>query len=468
MEDEFEEFVMEPFLGKEIDLDYEFDAPRFYDFTQPETFWEALEAEHWFASAASYPPSPFVLKLRWQSADSIEIVDTSATCRDGENLDNMDDYSGCCMETEVSGVDDDSRGPEFYSHTTQDTLQGKIKSPGKLTRFGNSTLMKPTASHLAKQKNPQEAHIHTARNFRRLQNQNSPVIDGLATKRQKLETGYMRKAAHLKHQALFTHKKPKKTDLNLDSRPKVTIPRQPDLETARRAQMHKCMIDAELSGQTNSSSHTFKARPLNRKILEAPSISFRKKKTPQTPEFQVFHLKTSERAMQYASSNARGISNSNSISNDDWGHPIRPNLTEASKQEKCRMANKLRGSSDDKGLSSKWERGVFRNIKEENAFPMELKTTKDKKFPNEPPLESFSKLSLVSEVKQTTKSKSKEQPISKGLKENRPDSFLQKHERTVLVEETKKPCGKQHQCLNERGVADITSHLYAGRCLNIC
>lgn len=36
---------------------YEFDAPRYYDFAQTETHLQALEAERWFDSAASYPPS---------------------------------------------------------------------------------------------------------------------------------------------------------------------------------------------------------------------------------------------------------------------------------------------------------------------------------------------------------------------------------------------------------------------------
>lgn len=48
---------MEQFVYEEIDPDYEFDASRFYDFTLPETNTEAREAERWFESAESYPPS---------------------------------------------------------------------------------------------------------------------------------------------------------------------------------------------------------------------------------------------------------------------------------------------------------------------------------------------------------------------------------------------------------------------------
>lgn len=52
---------MEPlkgdFVSLEIDLDYEFDAVRFFDLSREETFAEAWEAQLWFESAGSYPPS---------------------------------------------------------------------------------------------------------------------------------------------------------------------------------------------------------------------------------------------------------------------------------------------------------------------------------------------------------------------------------------------------------------------------
>lgn len=41
----------------DVDLDYEFSAPRFYDFTRFETPDELREAEAWFETAHSYPPS---------------------------------------------------------------------------------------------------------------------------------------------------------------------------------------------------------------------------------------------------------------------------------------------------------------------------------------------------------------------------------------------------------------------------
>ncbi|XP_057446404.1 protein TPX2-like isoform X2 [Lotus japonicus] len=422
MEEEFDKVqVSDPSMcgddHNEIDLDYEFDAPRFFDFTRPETFWDADEAQQWFEFAASYPPSPFLEKLRWGNAGAMENVNIVAN-----------DDSGPCVNPE--------QGLEYCNATMQDTLNGNTKLLSKSSSLKSKvfTFMKPTASHLAKQKNAPE--VQPPRYFRRLQKQNSS-IDGELTKRQKLEAGYLQKVARLKHQTLFTHKKTKE----VDRKPNVTIPREPNLVTASRAQRHKSRTNVESVKHTKSSSRVIKAQSLSKKVLEGLAQPFRKMKTPQPTEFQVFHLKTSERALQHAaSSNAGGTLNCNSLSNSETKDLKRTKSSVGSRQEKCKMISKLRGSLDDRKLSSKRERGVFRNIK---VFPVE---PNDERFENELPTELFSKLSLASEAKKTTKSPSVEQPISKGLKENRPESLRQKHEMNLIREEIQRLCTKQYQC----------------------
>lgn len=57
MDEEMEDFIGDCSSPIEIDLDYEFDAAQFFDFTRPESISEAQEAERWFESASSYPPS---------------------------------------------------------------------------------------------------------------------------------------------------------------------------------------------------------------------------------------------------------------------------------------------------------------------------------------------------------------------------------------------------------------------------
>lgn len=42
---------------EEIDLDYEFDASRYFDLSREELPLEAWEAELWFETAPSYSPS---------------------------------------------------------------------------------------------------------------------------------------------------------------------------------------------------------------------------------------------------------------------------------------------------------------------------------------------------------------------------------------------------------------------------
>ncbi|CAN6565064.1 unnamed protein product [Malus baccata var. baccata] len=191
------EFVREAFEGGEIDMDYEFDAPKFYDFTRPETGREGEEAEEWLRSAGGYQPSPFLEKLlNWKRGIHQEPVKNSAEPKDVE--------------------EDESPG----------------KSP-PLSR--SSTLMKPMSSQLAKQNHCREVHSNRllrrmAKKLRKLdeKSQNSPP----PMKRQKLEAGCVRKVAEqLKHQPLWLHK------VGADAaRPKVTVLKETNLETSNRAQ----------------------------------------------------------------------------------------------------------------------------------------------------------------------------------------------------------------------------------------
>ncbi|RWV80021.1 hypothetical protein GW17_00058762 [Ensete ventricosum] len=57
MDDEMVEAVQGVFVCFKVDLDYEFDAPRYFDLGREETPAEAWAAELWFDTAGSYPPS---------------------------------------------------------------------------------------------------------------------------------------------------------------------------------------------------------------------------------------------------------------------------------------------------------------------------------------------------------------------------------------------------------------------------
>ncbi|CAM8965120.1 unnamed protein product [Rhodiola kirilowii] len=66
-----------PELGL-FDFDYEFNAPRYFDFTFPESQSDVDEAESWFRTATSYPPSPFVLEMMWN--EDLHAAHSQASC----------------------------------------------------------------------------------------------------------------------------------------------------------------------------------------------------------------------------------------------------------------------------------------------------------------------------------------------------------------------------------------------------
>ncbi|KAH0979046.1 hypothetical protein GBA52_006223 [Prunus armeniaca] len=369
MDEEMQYFMREAYKGDEIDLDYEFDAPKFYDFTQPDSDLEDTEAEDWFRFAGSYPPSPFIIKLlmNWQKDIPVEPVKVSAESKDVQGIRDSD--SNNCMEAEVSAaVDENNR--EFSNHMARGTQNPKTSSPAKSPPLSRvSTLMKPTASQLAKQNHRREPHLNRlSRRFGKklekadVNSQKSPSSDTHCTKRQKLEAGYLRKVAEHKHQPFWLHKVPIKVGgdvITVNARPKVTIPREPNLETAHRAQRRRY------------------------KILKAPPLPTPKKSTVPATEFQVFNLRTSARAyaMQQTFNNVTNAPNSNEnteIKGPTFGYALT--------QEKSGTAYKCTACSIKK---------------------KEFKFAIDKRFLKEPPTDLFSKLSLASEAQNNAKPQSK-------------------------------------------------------------
>ncbi|ONI17147.1 hypothetical protein PRUPE_3G140300 [Prunus persica] len=85
-------------------------------------------------------------------------------------------------------------------------------------------------------------------------------------------------------------------------KPKLTLtrPKEPEFETSQRVRSVRVKSTAELEEEMMAKIPKFKARPLNKKILEAPSLPAIPRSTPQPPEFQEFHLETMARANQNA------------------------------------------------------------------------------------------------------------------------------------------------------------------------
>ncbi|KAH9777537.1 TPX2 importin domain-containing protein [Citrus sinensis] len=413
MEEEME-VELPVFEAREIDLEYEFDAARFFDFTREESFAEAREAELWFESAPNYPPSPFVAKLFLREDILLENVNTSPKTKVTSAPENDSD-NGMGAECSITNVEDTDCagmikgifsnlqsgnlqkvpnqllnlttgeqcaalsnsliGLEFYDHISHDKVKSNAKS-AKKAHSRSSTLMKPTTSHLAKQNRP--VQVGNSRFQMQLVQSgdrslcNSSLVESQAAKRQKLEGGHLRKDGTIDKNSLH-------------ARLRLTIPREPDLETANRAQRIRPKVIAEQEN-ISATAHRFKARPLNRKILEAPTLPLPKKSMPRLPEFQEFHLKTLERAMQHTS--AISSSSLHCTASDK-------SLQELDKASAV-LGNGNREFERPSGMNTVKQDGcdVMHNFK---ALPLNKKEfnfqTERKVRPN-PPVELFSKMTL--------------------------------------------------------------------------
>ncbi|KAI6707295.1 hypothetical protein NL676_010257 [Syzygium grande] len=448
----------EVFVAREIDPDYEYDAPQHFDFAREESAAEARDAELWFESAGSYPPSPFVLKLILRD----EILKDCNAMAKGKGIFTKFQIENLQKpERQPLGF---SEGLRSYNHISCNMIKAKSGTSVKPCLPRSSTLMKPTASMLAKQNQPSQVASS------RFQVQTSQISgkslgsssagEGQATKRQKLDGGHSRKVGEVKQQTDFVHKAPKKdaiVEKNPHSKLRLTIPREPELETAQRAQRARPRNTSD-EEQSTVTVRKFKARPLNRKIFEAPSLPLPKKSIPRMPEFQVFHLKTLERAMEHnlgATSSLlhesdKELLKSCPVAEKEPRSPRRTTGVDASRLDgTCSMYAFKAHPLNKKILSSKGDIGVFRNKKREATVPMEFKFNNEKRIQHNPPTELFSKLSLKPELQPSNGSYSQRKSCQppcvsmKGPKENRFHTLQQNLEVTNLVKE-RIPFGEKH------------------------
>ncbi|KAH0643176.1 hypothetical protein KY290_034781 [Solanum tuberosum] len=478
MEEDMEDMVEYTFTAVEIDLDYEFDAPRYFDLGCEEALPETCQAESWFESAGSYPPSPFVTRLISKEDSFLENIHVSPKSK-VVNMSLSDSDSDIEVEQEVPAVMQEGEGNNagisanleisnaekllnqlrqlpsgltFYNHmaTGATATRGKTRCSGKPSCPRGSTLMKPTASHLAKQNLPHPIGESRLPTFLVEKNgTSSTVIETQAAKRQKLESGHLRKVAEAKPVFSFVHKAPKRDGKvdgnNTLAKPRITIPREPALQTTHRAQRARPKGSEQAENLLPTAIRRFKALPLNRKIFEGPSLP-PKRSNPQLPQFQEFHLKTSERAVQHRSAVSTSAANSSSTNDKvlqkassnstmECGNREfrRVNHVEAPKQEESVSTYNFKALPlNKKILSSKGDIGVFRNTKKETTVPMEFNFHTVKRIHHNPPIDLFNKLSLMSEPQQAAVVQSKAQRpscfLSKGSKENRWAYFQQNHE----------------------------------------
>ncbi|KAG5039733.1 hypothetical protein JHK85_012209 [Glycine max] len=369
-EDEEDVEIEHVFIAHEIDLDYEFDAARKW-----------MEIWNHFSGPEMFCPKTL-----------------------GENISGL--LAGIQQNDGTRSLQVPT-GLTFGSKTISNNLNSKAKSAVPKS----STLMKPTASQLAKQNRPSK---NIGSRFQKLLTRNehnlsiSSGVESQAAKRQKLEGGLLCKVSDVKQQTNFFHKAPMMAvaveQNSACSKLKLTNPREPDLRTARRGQRIRPKNVREAEHVTVPAPR-FKARPLNRKILEAPSLLPHKRSTPRLPEFQEFHLKTLERAMQHTSAMSSSLHYDDS--DKGWDKHTTVSALENRIKDLRRPAAAAAAPTDDglgfthifkaqslnkKILPSKGNGGVFHNSKHETTVPMESDLQTEKEVQHDPPIELFSKL----------------------------------------------------------------------------
>ncbi|XP_024969116.1 uncharacterized protein LOC112508660 [Cynara cardunculus var. scolymus] len=434
-----EDFVVDDsssFSDDFFDPEYEFDAFQFYDFSRVETESEAREAETWFRYAREYPPSPFIVKLKlMKAAKVIPAKPHKSSSRKIEASRNTSTSSVSDADTDHGSPSRDGKikGVKQHNLMRQDSVKAKPKSTVNLSKPSGSSFMKPTASHLAKQNKECEIHYGGCGRLQKplvtaVEKLRSPTrCQNYATKRQKLEIGYLRKVAQLEG--------------NSNSRSKTTIPRKPALVTEERAQRRRSQNKSESVQQPKANTPGFKARPLNRKILSSPKCPQRKKSMTPLTEFQEFHLKTTARAMQVQSANV----GNQALYKQNSAPPVCEDIViksqNSGKKDKCKSPNNSKARTPDKVHQMK-DGGLVLNAKHNSQLPIEL----------------FKKLSLKSESETKIISSLKPPRLSKALKENAPRPSQQEFRRCG---------GKPNQCGSDRRITEVKPQPNINRSVDI-
>ncbi|XP_042464154.1 protein TPX2-like isoform X2 [Zingiber officinale] len=421
MDDEMEEVVpeLEVFTRFEVDLDYEFDAPKFFDLSRVETPAEARVVELWFETAGSYPPSPLIAKLIFEKDTQVEKISTTSNLEDLE----MKILHTDTFVAEVSMVSDIDRGCAYDSYVVQGISEIDHKSALKNPLSKISTLMKPTASQLAKQNQPRELKSMSRFRYQLECKKEKFFIDvndytHQAPKRQRLEKGHCYKVTGVKQQVNLFHKVPEKhfletrknrlTDTgNQLPRLKLTIPREPELRTTRRAlslrtQQQKRSDDSKCCTEGIATSiPKFKALPLNRKILEVPSLPLPRKTTPSLPKFKEFSFRTNDRALAHSTSaSSMNTDSHNPTVTGGGANSVRTQPEENAEGKYMPIRFKAQ-TLNPKILMSKGDIGVYRCAKRESTKPKEFNFSTTKRFQQLPLAELFNELSLTAEAQQS-------------------------------------------------------------------
>ncbi|KAK1280417.1 Protein TPX2 [Acorus gramineus] len=318
----------------QIDEAYEFSAPHFFDFVNGETEEDVKKAEHWFVTALTYPQSPFMPKIKGSRSVQVESVmcdfeDVAETqvqvvemisTSNGEGRVEHDES----MKVETSSFEIEEVGNEIAQGAIYALpSSSEMEKPRKDMAPAEIKTVKLNSKQSALKPNNLMPMVRGKREIEPISQIGNAAENALynrAHKRQKLEDGkthakvapYVSMAEIVnKFQSntreLFqnkSHSQDERASIVRRSKLTLTRPKEPKLVTADRVRSVKLKSSAEIEDEMLAKIPKFKARPMNKKILEAPSLPAPPRSIPRPPEFQEFHLKTLERANQHEASSA--------------------------------------------------------------------------------------------------------------------------------------------------------------------
>ncbi|XP_020588984.1 uncharacterized protein LOC110030561 [Phalaenopsis equestris] len=135
------------FRCSEFDVDYEFDAPRYFELGREELQHEAQQAEFWFETAGNYAPSPLLVKISFGKKGKQENIDANFNIRDVHSLDaQMCVYA--CPDSSLCGS---LAGRAYDTCPLKDLPNDNQHAALDGTVSSNPCFMKPTTSQLATQ-----------------------------------------------------------------------------------------------------------------------------------------------------------------------------------------------------------------------------------------------------------------------------------------------------------------------------
>ncbi|CAN1351411.1 Protein TPX2 [Linum perenne] len=447
-----------------IDEVYEYSAPRFFDFTREESDEEARKAELWFDTALTYAPSPFMPRIKTGRSFKVESMCDFTEADQNPKVSHLVEFffqkqkatilqkqvkeQVCCTpkqpvnNSQKGGVLTDSKKNQSARH-----IASLIKNPSVLKSKSRAQTSKAKS---VKPSSVKKGNVKTPDGVRAL----ALAHENQAIKRQKLEDGKSRQILNVRPPQPLLHKsklgistsnphtqsaanknKTQKDerklyvrepatrahfmstaemmqkfqsgtrDLSLSLPPgkaKLTLtrPKEPAFETAQRVRAVRVKSSAELEEEMLAKLPKFKARPVNKKILQAPTLQFAPRSTPQQPEFQEFHLETTARA-NFNAESASVASTEVSRRNNERKPPhhltepktprlqtslrARPTTVKSSlelEKEALEKMPKFKARPlNRKIFESRGELGIFCNTKKQVTVPREFHFAIDERIP---------------------------------------------------------------------------------------